>query len=130
MTVIGPKRWHVAAVAVLLGCMRTTAAAKSCVPTPGMPHEPVAASVWGDTARFSFLVGRDFDDPGSNTALIVRLRTFGDYPALRADANAVVFGRFLGGIRRHGARGYTTRSCPAGAIDTRESPSHLDHLSC
>ena len=88
MTVIGPKRWHVAAVAVLLGCMRTTAAAKSCVPTPGMPHEPVAASVWGDTARFSFLVGRDFDDPGSNTALIARLRPFGDYPALRAGANS------------------------------------------
>ena len=86
MTATRPTAALLGAIAASL--ISASATAKTCAPTPGAPQDPVAASVWADTAQFSFLVGSDFDDPGSNTVLIARLRPFSGYPTLRRDAGA------------------------------------------
>lgn len=62
--------------------------ASACAPAGLQPTAAaVPEAVWRDAARFSFLVGRDYDSPETKMELMTRLRTFRGFASLRASAS-------------------------------------------
>lgn len=71
-------------VALLAGAITASACDRGMIaPTP---VEPVPASVWRDNARFSFLLGRDYDSRDVRMELISRFRTIPHFAELRGGA--------------------------------------------
>lgn len=68
----------------LVGSAPAMACGHGAVPSSRI--EPVLPSIWLDSLKFGFLIGRDYDGAGFGMEMGARFRTIQNYPALRATA--------------------------------------------